>query len=303
MVERETLPVRIETENGFTQTGYVTEAEIRALVARIGRPGDRFVILEREPARAEVYIQTWHEGTGPYQVEYRDGGVDRHFVADVADPEAVTAVLVDWARDGERWRTQLDWQRTEIEVPPLPAETREEAEEFVRGLVHGGFAGAEEIAADLTEHFDDQPISLSQARAVVDGLWRERAAEQADWPEVTDADRLLTAFEALDAAGIVARADFTCCRTCGMTEIGGEAPEGARGFVFFHRQDTARAAAGEGLWLAFGALPAAPGDTAAVGREVVTALRAGGLAVAWDGSADTRIQVTPLDWRKRLPMG
>ncbi|WP_372448413.1 DUF6891 domain-containing protein [Kibdelosporangium banguiense] len=40
-----------------------------------------------------------------------------------------------------------------------------------------------------------------------------------------------------------------------------------------------------------------------MGREVAAALTAGGLPVVWNDSADTRIHVTPLDWKKRIPQG
>ncbi|KAA2261433.1 hypothetical protein F0L68_16730 [Solihabitans fulvus] len=178
-----------------------------------------------------------------------------------------------------------------------------EVEQFARELVHGGFSTREEIAEDVVEHCDPDELSLSaeQAAAMVDRLWQERLAEQAGWPATTEPDRLFEAFEALDANGIVPRADFACCNTCGMAEIGDEAGEGARGFVFFHQQDTASAVAGHGLRLAYGSLPGSPLDTRAVGQEVAAALTAAGLPVEWNGSEDRRICVTPIEWRLRLP--
>ena len=298
---RDVLPATVATEDGRRRAG-LTAAELSALVRRIGGSGDRFVIVERMPVVAEVYVQTWHEGGGPYVVEFRDGGADRHFRAEVTDPERVVAVLVDWAREGERWRTDLDWQPYELEVPELPTELREEVEVFARGLVHGGFRGRGEIVVQVTEHFADEerPVWPSLAQELVASLWAQRLAEQADWPELTEADRLLAVFDTLDADGIVARSDFACCRTCGMSEIVDEAGDGARGFVFFHEQDTVRAVAGGGMWLAFGTLPGSPDGAADVGREVAAALTTGGLPVEWDGSAHTRIHVTPLAWHKRL---
>ncbi|MGW2090087.1 DUF6891 domain-containing protein [Streptomyces sp. NPDC001880] len=37
-----------------------------------------------------------------------------------------------------------------------------------------------------------------------------------------------------------------------------------------------------------------------MGREVVEALGDAGLTVKWDGSPDRAIELTGLDWRKRL---
>ena len=298
------MTITVQTEDGRRRSG-PAEPELRMLVARIGGQGDRFLVADRLPAVPQVYAQVWHEGAGPYVVEFREGSADRHFRAEVSDPERVAAVLLDWSRDGERWRAELGWQQYEVEPPPpqLSAETREEAENFARRLVHGGFGTCEEIVRGVTEYFDaEHEVHPAQARGIVNRLWRERLAEQAEWPETTDADRLLEVFGALDANGIVARPDFACCRRCGMTEIGAEAGEGDRGFVFFHEQDTNRAVEGAGMWLAYGTLAGSTLDPAAVGREVVAALRAAGLPVEWNGSADARIHVTPLDWRKRLPV-
>ncbi|XVU29760.1 DUF6891 domain-containing protein [Actinoplanes sp. CA-054009] len=122
--------------------------------------------------------------------------------------------------------------------------------------------------------------------------------EQAAWPDRTDSDRLTSAFRALDRARIVAREEFTCCRTCGVSEIGDEVADGetARGFVFYHDQDAERAAAGGSLWLAFGSFGTVPAEQ--VGAEVAAALRAEGLSVDWDGSAGQRLHVR-LRWARR----
>ncbi|MFI5612683.1 DUF6891 domain-containing protein [Amycolatopsis sp. NPDC051903] len=174
-----------------------------------------------------------------------------------------------------------------------------EAAEFARPLVHGGFTSAEDVAVAITEYLDPD-VSLDQARAVVARLWAERLAHQTSWPAVTDADRLLSAFAALDSHGIVARADFACCQNCGLAEIGDEAGPEHRGFVFFHEQDTARVAEGEALLLSYGPLTESAGGTAAVGREVVSVLEAHDLRVEWAGAPEDRIKVE-LEWRKRLP--
>ncbi|WP_371494276.1 hypothetical protein OG871_04095 [Kitasatospora sp. NBC_00374] len=198
---------------------------------------------------------------------------------------------------------------TERAALPLPADlppaTRAEAERFALEQIRGGFRTLDLVIRDVEEHFDPQrePVTWSQAADLVDRLWEERLAEQAGWPETTDADRLSAAFDALGAGGITARADFTCCRNCGHSEIDAEAADGDHGFVFFHQQDTARVAAGGGLWLSYGPLRGSGADPVAVGREVVEALTAAGLPVEWDGSAASRIKVALPEWRKRLPRG
>ncbi|WP_127505739.1 DUF6891 domain-containing protein [Actinoplanes solisilvae] len=131
--------------------------------------------------------------------------------------------------------------------------------------------------------------------------WEVVAAEfaahlekQAGWPERTDSDRLTAAFHSLDAAGIVAREDFSCCQNCGVTEIRDETTDGAsRGYVFYHGQDALSAAEGLDIWLAYGGR-----DAEQIAHEIVEALRAEGLTVQWDGTVGLRIHVT-LRWARR----
>ncbi|MFF7456241.1 DUF6891 domain-containing protein [Kitasatospora sp. NPDC008115] len=190
----------------------------------------------------------------------------------------------------------------------LAAEVLRDAEERALELIRCGFQEPDEIAESLVDDLDDQGLTVEEAERIVAPLWRERLREQAAWPETTDVDRLEAAFDALEELGIVAAMDFTCCANCGYAEIGGEAEEDSRGFVFFHQQDTERAADGGALMLRYGGFQvdgepteAAVRRTAEVGREVAAALTAAGLPVEWDGSPETAIAVTPITWLNRLP--
>jgi hypothetical protein len=74
------------------------------------------------------------------------------------------------------------------------------------------------------------------------------------------------------------------------------------GYCFFHSQDIDRALDGEGLMLAFGHLDSEdPQDGIAVGRTICDALRKEGFEVEWDGTAEQRINVPRLHWRRRTP--
>ncbi|MFE7562693.1 DUF6891 domain-containing protein [Kitasatospora sp. NPDC057500] len=190
----------------------------------------------------------------------------------------------------------------------LAAEVLRDAEERALELIRCGFQEPDEIAESLVDDLDGQGLTVEEAERIVAPLWRERLREQAAWPETTDVDRLEAAFDALEELGIVAAMDFTCCANCGYAEIGGEAEEDSRGFVFFHQQDTERAADGGALMLRYGgfqvdgeATEAAVRRTAGIGREVAAALTAAGLPVEWNGSPDSAIAVTPITWLNRLP--
>jgi hypothetical protein len=113
--------------------------------------------------------------------------------------------------------------------------------------------------------------------------------------------KLEKAFAHLNEAGIVARENFTCGQTCGVTEIGGEVPDGVTpdGFVFYHQQDTESAVTDGGLWLSYGTFTSEPDPVKAVevGDCVAAALSAQGLRMKWDGFHTSRIMVR-LNWQR-----
>lgn len=204
-----------------------------------------------------------------------------------------------------------------------------------REVIRSGFLDRDDLAGwvagghDLAE---DDPRALRAAAQA----WDERLAEQAGWVGESDYDRLAAAFADLEESGVVARMNFTCCNTCGTTEIDDERtpdPDAAEGaypfrewaYTFFHSQDAERLADGPAdLFLTYSSFrPAADvapdlmararaGDQdareqvvrhtdATVGRIVVDALTAHGLTPDWSGDPTRRIAVPITDWRKPLP--
>lgn len=299
------LAVKAETEYGEKLTG-VGERRLRELVRRLGQSGDRWLAAQRIPDVPDVFAQVWHEEGGDYELEHRAGG-DGLLGTRLTDPDRVADLLTAWARQEEGWDDGLVWEPVDLgpaeEIPALPDEVRERVEERVRLLLRCGYddrARLTEAAEDWLVDGDERPVSRAQAGQVVDRLWLERLSEQAAWPATTDPDRLTRAFDRLDTEGITARENFTCCRSCGTAEIGGERTEGDRGFVYFHTQCTESAAEGHGLTLLYGGFDGSAETTAAVGHEVLAALTDAGLSAQWDGDPDKAIEVRPLTWHKRL---
>lgn len=302
------LEIVVKTENWERHVRVSAEA-LAGLVRRIGRDGDRFLVIQRIPDLPDVFAQVWHEAGGGYTLEFREGAADRHYQTMVAGPEAVVAALVGWARQEAGWDGGLAWSLLDMgpahEVPPLDLAEDEhtQLEQRVREVLVGGYASRAELA-ELAEEYlvtaDRRPVSREQAQEVADRLWLERVAEQAMWQGETDPERLTRAFAALQDAGITARENFTCCRNCGQSEIGDEGGPDARGFVYFHSQCTDSAAAGDGLMLLYGGFDGSSETTAAIGHEVVAALEAVGLHTEWDQDPERAITITPLDWRRRL---
>ncbi|MEU7427534.1 hypothetical protein [Streptomyces sp. NPDC040750] len=303
------LEIVVKTENWEPRRVRVAAEELAGLVRRIGRDGDRFLVLQRIPDLPDSFAQVWHETGGDYTLEHRDGSADRHFQVLVDTPEAVIAALTGWARQESGWDAGLAWSPVDmgpvVDVPPLDLEeeNRKELKRRVREVLVGGYATRAELAEVAEECLvtkDSRPVSREQAIALADRMWLERVAEQAEWQGETDPERLTRAFAALRGSGITARENFTCCRNCGQAEIGGESDPDARGFVYFHTQCTDSAAAGQGLTLLYGGFDGSPETTTAIGHEIVAALESAGLHTEWDQDPTRAITVTPLDWRRRL---
>jgi uncharacterized protein DUF6891 len=193
-------------------------------------------------------------------------------------------------------------------TPGLSREDFDDLHEFIRTHVAAGYATDDEIVADAVDVFAENGASpvavLTAARAIADQAAAGHADEQTGWASVTDCDRLDAAFAELEALGILARQHFSCCGACGATEITGELDDAARagrparGFTFFHVQDTEHAVAGELLYLSFGAASRDHGASLAIAQEVVAALGRQGLSPAWNGKIAHRIGL-PLTWQRR----
>jgi len=302
------LAVTVSTERGARHVR-PTADELGGLVRGLGGRDGKFLVVQRLPDLPEVYIQVLREAGGEYVLEHRAGGPAWHFQVRLSSVERVVAAMTGWAAGSPGWDDGLTWRSLNFPVPdpPAPLELaeaeREQLEARVRLAVAAGYrtrADLAELAEEYLATKERRPVSRPQAEALADRLWTERVREQERWQGETDPERLTAAFAFLEEAGIVAREDFACCRSCGLSEIGAEAPPGSRGFVFFHQQCIEHAAAGQGLSLYYGGFGSAEDTTAAVGREVVTALERAGLPTQWDGNPGTAIKVTPLDWRKRL---
>ena len=234
----------------------------------------------------------------------------------------------------------FDLFRRRPETPDADAATPptvelEELDEAARQAVLPGFLSRVEAIERVREELeldDDDPA----AEAAVDRVWRTRLEEEAAWPEGgSDYERVARAFAALNDEGVVARMDFTCCNSCGTTEIDDERtalPDPGEGYryreeqyVFFHQQDADRLVDEPAqLMLTYSAWRAARdtdpellaaarrGDREAetrireetdrkVGERVAAALAAEGLTVSWNGDPAQRLAVEIAHWRKPLP--
>lgn len=209
----------------------------------------------------------------------------------------------------------LSWLRRWLRLAtpastPEPANERSPIDDLrdqIRRNVAEGFMDEDAILRNAADIFEED-MDPALVRREAPGLLRQALAGQASaersWPSQTDCDRLDAAFAALEADGVISRQNFSCCGTCGSAEIWEEIAEAqksglaARGYTFFHVQDTERAADGGGLYLNYGACEEGEEAAVKVGHDIVAELNAHGLQTHWDGSYSKRIGVS-LDWKKR----
>jgi hypothetical protein len=178
-----------------------------------------------------------------------------------------------------------------------------ELEDEITPFVRTRVALAELPCAAIIEETVDYLLDEADPATVAEVAWRiaetefaAHLAAQRTWDDITDSDRLTLAFTALDLTGVVARENFTCCQHCGHTEICGQASPGARGYVFYHRQDAEGAAGGGALHLAYG--PFGETGELRLAGEIVEVLHRQGLRAEWSGDPGQRIRV-PMRWQRR----
>ena len=169
---------------------------------------------------------------------------------------------------------------------------------------------SEELIIDFLEDFimdsEDVPENIekefiaSQIKDMINIGRQECLEEQKSWPAQTDCDRLTKVFKELSANGIVAKEDFSCCGTCGASEIGEYAKEGDYGYVFYHNQDTDGALETGTLYLGYGRIGMIGKSNKEIAQEVVIQLRKEGFDVKWNGSTSQRILIDNIDWKKRI---
>jgi hypothetical protein len=177
----------------------------------------------------------------------------------------------------------------------------------VEKLVAEGFPTEAEIIEIATNSLIDE---LKEEQLVEDITKVTREALryhlriQESWPAVTDCDRIDKAFASLESQGLMATQNFAPHPENGTAEIVAlaKAEQDNRpleGFVFYEVEDTTNAVENNELNISFGALGDSATATIAVAQKIVTALKAEGLEVEWDGQPNDRICLPKIDWKRR----
>lgn len=176
-------------------------------------------------------------------------------------------------------------------------------------LVRTGFYDKADLMRIICEEvYYHYSLNTDQVSAAIDERLSAYRAEQKNWPDVTDCDRLDQAFACMEKRGLITLENAGNTQSDGY-EIFEDAlqehpqPKTVIGYCFYHNQDLERVVGGLPLYLAFGPVDPKEEETKGVeiGNIVREELERSGLEVEWEGTFQDRLRVPGLDWQKRSP--
>lgn len=200
-------------------------------------------------------------------------------------------------------------------LPDLPLDADEHAE-LTDNIWSQLVTGNGDVEEFLDIYAEDYELTEEQLTAAFFALRDARLRQQAEIGDYHS--RTQAAFDELNANGVIARADFTCCGTCASSEIGDERDDSRywRGFIYFHNQDTERLIEDGATYIGYGAFGPENLDQDAINRLsdqakrklyfddvarmlddiVFPVLRRHGIEPEWDRSLETRVLLNNADW-------
>jgi hypothetical protein len=186
-------------------------------------------------------------------------------------------------------------------------ELKEEALAQIEMDVLFGFESKEELSDGICDMFcDEEDVDEEWLRQVVAQKIGEHKIDSLTWPQPTDFEKLVKAFDALILQKIV------CLHKAGNTKQNAisdceetveklsEAGIKATGYCFYHAQDLERAVDPEiqSLFLGFDSVSQNDDHTIKVGRTIVQILQESGFEVVWNGTVEKRIEIKNMIWQK-----
>lgn len=185
---------------------------------------------------------------------------------------------------------------------------KEEAIEQLEKDILFGFENAEDLFESISEMFyDTEDFDEEWLKKEILIRIEKHYAESVNWEKPTDFDRLVKAFDQLNKDKIVSlhRAGYTrqdgesdCLeiidelKTLGIT---------AKGYCYYHTQDLERAIGEEKtLFIGFDSYNQDEKLTIEIANKIIDVLTKNGFNPKWNGSLDTRIQISDINWKKTV---
>lgn len=196
-----------------------------------------------------------------------------------------------------------------------PRDPAADIESYIRAQLANGFETPDEVAQSAVEVFEDEldPDDIRRLLAtLMPRALADRAKDMASWPPVTDCDRLDAAFEELNALGILARHNFSCCGSCAPGDCAEEYERLNRqwngvpitGYIYYHQQDADNAADSNYVHIGFGSFSQEKrfkkhaAASVEIARRALEVIQRHGLTYEWDGSINQRPRVN-VNWQRR----
>ena len=195
-----------------------------------------------------------------------------------------------------------------VTQPPLMHLSDEEAlAQEIELSLRDNVETPEQIVERVVEIFSLKGKAKTQTATQVVAAHQAFLQQQAQWPAITDYDRLLKAFDVLFDQGIIAlpAAGFYSDEAYDEVMYFAKNHWGRydyQGYCYFTLQSMRHASKGEGLDLSFGPLDSQLEETLGVeiGQTIVKALREQGFNPSWDGTFNQRVMLPKFDWRQHI---
>lgn len=145
-------------------------------------------------------------------------------------------------------------------------------------------------------------VDTAVVEAAIDAAFEAKRLEEAQWPDITDCDRLSAAFAALQKQGICAlhSAGFEISDGyAAVAEAEYRSKDAYRGYCFYVAGDVSAALNWHRIYISFGSMEDDPVKSVMVGNQVREALRAQGFQVEWDETAGKRLLIPEICWQQR----
>lgn len=174
-----------------------------------------------------------------------------------------------------------------------------------------GFDAPQTVQSMIDERIEHgSEFDVDKVRATVVREFAKKRAAEAQWPAITDVDKLERAFVRLHEQGICALHCAGDTQEQGIDAVADvitddDTPEDEyHGYCFYDSQDLEHALDNEGLLLAHGHVDRSEAEDAqhiAVAQAICEALRHEGIEVEWNGSKKRRINLPSFRWQRRTP--
>ena len=185
-------------------------------------------------------------------------------------------------------------------------EIKNEALEQLKKDILFGFENRDELFESIRELFyDENDFDEEWLQVEIENRLQKHADNSENWQHPTDFERLVEVFDQLNKEKIVSLhmaghtrqdAEGDCMDIIDeLKEIGII----ANGYCYYHSQDLERAIDENGmLFIGYDSVDQNNEVAMEIANRIVSLLKAYGFNVKWNGSLDTRIEITKIDWKK-----